>query len=146
MQNNSVRSKFLYRSSFNKAKSRRGTADCWIDGVPCNCQLLLRIQSFMFCPVSSSRFLVRTAKTKSDTNPVYFILEAQNLDSLLRVNSENKRYSVIERVLPSAEHETEPFTAERLSRKEVLHSIWFIRDRAIRASTEILAKIRDTQY
>ena len=80
-------------------------------------------QSFMFFPVSSPRFLVRTAKTKSDTNPVYFILEAQNLDSLLRVNSENKRYSVIERVLPSAEHETEPFTAERLSRKEVLIAI-----------------------
>ena len=81
------------------------------------------IQSIMFFPVSSPRFLVRTAKTKSDTNPVYFILEAQNLDSLLRVNSENKRYSVIERVLPSAEHETEPFTAERLSRKEVLIAI-----------------------
>ena len=66
---------------------------------------------------------MRTTKTKSDTNPVYFILEAQNLDSLLRVNSENKRYSVIERVLPSAEHETQPFTAERLSRKEVLIAI-----------------------
>ena len=29
---------------------------------------------------------------------------------------------------------------------DVVHSIWFIRDRGIRASTEILAKIRDTQY
>ena len=83
--------------------------------------------------------------TKKNNCHTFKIRNSRALGGTSRVVLELKPFGISIRGLIGSEPWVGRSTG-KMSRNSNVHSIWFLRDRAIRARTEILAKIRDTQY